>query len=173
MRTLYLLRHGAAEAGSPGGSDFDRSLAPEGRRASQRVGVHLARTSPAPTLVLCSSARRAVETLDAVLSGSPVDDVRRERDLYLAGSAGLLQWICEVDARHSALLVVGHSPGIGQLAHDLVRPSQGSDFELLQRGFPAAALAVLAFDVDRWSDIASGRGRLLEFTPPMRLAATR
>jgi phosphohistidine phosphatase len=115
-----------------------------------------------------------VETLEAVrssLPGSP--EVLCERGLYLAGSDQILQRICEVDGRHAAVLVVGHNPGIGRLAHGLAQPSAGGDYERLQRGFPTGALAVLTFDVDCWSDIAPRRARLTEFTAPTRLASTR
>jgi phosphohistidine phosphatase len=173
MRTLYLVRHGAAEAGPPGGSDFDRSLTPEGRRASQWVGAQLAQASLPPTFALCSSARRAVQTLEAVRASLALGDIRCERELYLAGSDRLRQRIGEVDDRCAGLLLIGHNPGIGLLAHDLVRPGSGAPAELLKRSFPAAALAVLAFEVDRWTDIGFQRARLVEFTPPTRLDATR
>jgi phosphohistidine phosphatase len=174
MRTLYLLRHGVADRKPSGGSDHDRPLAPAGRRASKSMGAHLAQTLPPPSLFLCSSARRAVETLEAVRSCLPAPaEVLCERGLYLAGSDEILQRICGVHGRHAAVLLVGHNPGIGQLAHGLVRPTAGGDYERLQREFPAGALAVLTFDVDRWFDIAPRRARLDEFTTPTLLASTR
>ena len=174
MKTLYLLRHGDAEPNRSGGSDHERSLAPPGRSASERVGAHLARNPFPPSLFLCSSARRAVETLEAVRSYLPGPaEVLCERSLYLAASDQIFQRICEVDGRHMAVLLVGHNPGIGRLAHDLVRPSAGGDTERLQREFPAGAIAVLTFDVDRWFDIAPRCAHLAEFTTPTRLASTR
>ena len=174
MRTLYLLRHGDAEPKAPGGADHDRPLVPEGCRASERVGAHVAGLAAPPTLLLSSSARRAVETLEALLPNLPgVVEVLRERELYLAGSDRILGRICEVDDRHPAVLVVGHNPGVGRLAHGLVRPGAGADFEHLQLGFPAAALAVLTFEVDRWLDIGLQRARLDGFICPARPAATR
>ena len=174
MKTLYLLRHGDAEPKPSGGNDYERSLAPAGLRASERVGAHLARNPFPPSLFLCSSARRAVETLEAVRCHLPGPaELLCERGLYLAGSDQIFQRICEVDGRHTAVLLVGHNPGIASLAHDLVRPSAGGDYERLQRDFPAAALATLAFDVDRWCEIALRSARLAEFTTPTRLASTR
>jgi len=174
MRTLYLLRHGEAGGKPFGGNDHDRSLAPAGRRAANRLGAHLALFPVPPSLFLCSSALRAVETLEAVRSYLPGSaEVRLERDLYLAASDQLLQRIREVDGRHMAVLLVGHNPGIGQLAHDLVRPRAGGGAERLRSAFPTCALAVLRFDVDRWLDIALRRAQLGEFTTPTQLASTR
>jgi phosphohistidine phosphatase len=138
------------------------------------MGAHLARNPLPPSLFLCSSARRAVETLEAVRSYLPAPaEVLRERGLYLAGSDQIFHRICGVHGRHAAVLLVGHNPGIGWLAHGLVRPSPGSDYERLRREFPAGALAVLTFDVDRWFDIAPLCARLDEFTTPTPLASTR
>lgn len=174
MRILYLLRHGVAEPKLFGGNDHARPLAAAGRRASERLGVHIARNPFAPSLFLCSSARRAVETLEAVRSSLPrTAEVMCERGLYLAASDEIFQRIREVDGRHVSVLVVGHNPGIGQLARDLVRPGDGADCERLKREFPAGALAELTFDVDDWLDIAPRRARLSEFTTPTRLASTR
>ena len=89
MRTLYLLRHGVAERKPSGGNDHDRPLAPAGRWASERMGAHLARTLLPPSLFLCSSARRAVETLEVVRSYLPAPaEMLCERGLYLTGASG-------------------------------------------------------------------------------------
>jgi len=174
MRILYLLRHGEADAKPFGGNDHERPLAPAGRRDAKRVGAHVARNPIPPSLLLCSSALRAVETLRVVRSCLPGPaEWLCERDLYLADSDQILRRICEVDGRHTAVLLVGHNPGIGRLAHDLVRPAAGGDAERLRREFPAGALAVLRFDVDLWFDVAPRGAHLTEFTTPRQLASTR
>jgi len=174
MRTLYLLRHGEALPRRTDGSDHDRELAAVGRRDSERAGARIAALPDPPTLLLCSSARRAVETLDALrpaLAGPA--EVRCERELYMAGGDRILERVSEVDDRHAAVLVVAHNPGIGTIAHALARPSADADYTRLQRGFPAGALAVLRFDVGRWLDVVPGRGRLVELTTPAPRASIR
>src|SRR5207247_5287517 len=78
-KRLLLLRHGKSSWDDPGIADHDRPLAPRGRRAAKSMGEHLRRESIRPVLVLCSSAVRARETLDAV---APTGEVRIEPELY-------------------------------------------------------------------------------------------
>ncbi len=69
-----LLRHAKSSWGAPTLSDHERPLSPRGERAAAAMGMYLARSEPAPDVILCSSARRTRETLDTVrarLSGAP------------------------------------------------------------------------------------------------------
>jgi len=173
MRTLYLLRHGKAEPGAPGGRDFDRALAARGLRDSARVGAHLAERPDPPCWFLCSPARRAAQTLDRVLEALPLgDDGEYQQGLYLASAEQIFERVCEVDDAVESLLVVGHNPGLEQLAENLVRPPKSDPHALVLPSFPTAALATLRFDVDCWFDLAPRRGEL-EFTTPKLLAASR
>src|SRR5258708_30988934 len=70
MKTLLLLRHAKSSWDNPGGRDFDRPLAPRGRRTAPLIGGHLRDRQLLPDLVLCSTARRARQTHDLV--GPPV-----------------------------------------------------------------------------------------------------
>lgn len=165
MRRLYLIRHGKAKPQARGEADHARALAPRGRRAAEFAGEHLFRSGAAPELFLCSSARRAVETLAAIRSFLPTIVAECvERELYLASSDALLERICAVDDGRAAVLLVGHNPGIGRLAYELCRPVETPEFERLSRSFPTAALVTIRFDTDRWDDVGPGRGHLEEFT---------
>jgi len=171
-RTLFLLRHGHASPTAAGASDHDRALTAAGRRDAEWIGPRIAAHGPGPTLLLCSSARRAVETLAALRpSLSAAAEVEVERDLYLAGADSLLARIREVEPLHAGLLVVGHNPGIGALARALARP--GLETAGLERGFPAGALAVLVFACDGWRELTPGRGSLAELTTPPPSSAAR
>jgi phosphohistidine phosphatase len=173
MRTLYLLRHGKAEAGAPGGRDYDRALAPRGLRDAARMGAHLAESADPPDWFLCSPAVRAAQTLEGVRQSLPLANAGEFlEDLYLASAEQIFERVCEVDDAVGALLVVGHNPGLEQLAESLARPPKGEPHALLLPSFPTAALAILRFDVDRWLEVEPRRGAL-EFTTPKLLAASR
>jgi phosphohistidine phosphatase len=173
MRTLYLLRHGKAESGAPGGSDHARALAPRGRRDAETMGGHLASQADPPVYFLCSSAVRAIQTLDRVRERLSIGDSGEVfDDLYLATPERMLERVMEVDDAYSALLMVGHNPGIAQLAEILARSPAAEMNGPLVPSFPTAAIAALRFDVDAWFDLAPGRGAF-EFTSPKLLGATR
>lgn len=173
MRTLYLLRHGKAEPGAPGGRDFDRGLTPRGLRDSERMGAHLAACPDPPRWFLCSPALRALQTLDRVRELLRLgDDGETRQDLYLASAEQIFERVCEVDDAVDSLLVVGHNPGLAQLAASLVRPPTSDAHTSVPSSFPTAALAMLRFDVDRWFDLAPRSGEML-FTTPKQFAAIR
>jgi phosphohistidine phosphatase len=162
MRTVMLLRH--ATAGSPPGTpDADRPLSDAGEREAVGVAELLAATSPAPDLVLCSTATRARETARPLIERRPELDVWFERDLYLAAAQVLLGRLTQLDDDHRAVLVVGHNPGLGQLAVDLC--AREGDRARLRGGFAPASLAVLEMAVAGWADVRPGGAALVDLRP--------
>jgi len=163
---LYLVRHGSSSTRA-GGDDHERSLTPKGERDARGLGVHLTRRGARPEIALCSSARRAVETLDGILVELPALPERLVvRELYLAAAEQLLDEICSVDDAVNELMVVGHNPGVGMLAARLAGAGEATLRERLERGFPAGGLAELGFDGDGWRASRPGAGTLHAFYTP-------
>src|SRR5262245_56787608 len=117
MNTLYLLRHAISSWVDQTLSDKDRPLAPRGRRDAKRLVQHLVQLGIEPELVLCSSARRTRETLELVrpaLGLTPT--VSLEAELYAASSDVLLARVCAVPEAVDSVMLIGHNPGLQQLA---------------------------------------------------------
>lgn len=153
MRTLILLRHATA-ASPPGVDDAERGLTDAGRDEARDTGRRLPDVAPPPDLVLCSTARRARETAQAL--DLPADvEVWYERDLYLAGAGVLLDRVSAVDDDVQSLLVVGHNPGL----HQLVLTLGGVGPEEVPR-FSPASLAVLQLP-ESWAALAPGTAALI------------
>ena len=165
MRQLILLRHAKSSWEDANLTDHDRPLDPEGRSAAQAVRTTIARLGLVPELVLVSSARRTRETLELLepLPGSP--RIRRSSDLYLASPRQILDAVAEVSANTSSMLVIGHNPGLHDLAmmlagaHAMSIGLAGS--RRLARGFPTAALAEFSLAGD-WRALPEG-ARLIRF----------
>jgi phosphohistidine phosphatase len=165
-RRLLLLRHGKSSWDDPSLPDHDRPLAKRGRRAAERMGAHLRAGGRRPELVLCSTARRTRETLERLaLEGSKA---RFEDGLYGADEHELLERLRAVPERTGSVLLVGHNPGIQDLAVELAGPDPGEDARRLRERFPTGALAT--FELDRpWRGLAPGRARLTSFLVPREL----
>ncbi len=105
------------------------------------------------------------------LGGSPSIDYVDA--LSLAGGREILKAIRAVRDSADCLLIVGHNPGIEQLAtqlsRDPVKRRERDRYDLLEEKFPTAALAVLDFDILRWRDLAPGQGELTDFVRPRDL----
>jgi phosphohistidine phosphatase len=171
MRTLLLLRHAKSDQGQARLDDFDRPLAPRGRKAASRMGAWLADHRLFPAVALVSSARRAQETWDLVAPHAGADaGVRRDRALYLATPGEILAVLGSVEPTAGCVLMVGHNPGFELLAQMLSGP--GSDATAvadLARGYPTAGLAVFETDAGSWADLVESAVRLTAFVRPREL----
>ena len=148
MDRLILFRHGKAEPESASGEDFDRKLAPRGLRESAEMGAHLADLGFAPDLVLISPAARTRETWAAAEAHFPNAKVSFDGELYHADSGSVRQEAERVGKGVGTVMVVGHNPGLQELAVRLLMEGSApsSLISRAQRRFPPAAAAVFLFD---------------------------
>ena len=164
-RRLILLRH--AKSDWPDVPDQERPLAKRGRRDAPVVGRWLRRHGYLPDTVICSVARRTRQTWDRVapeLGGSP--SVTFEPRAYEASALTLLYLVRELPGTCRAALLIGHNPGIEELAAHLAEaPDAAGAPPPPGPRFPTAAVAVLEFHGD-WSDLAPGQAHLLDFATP-------
>jgi len=172
MSMLHLLRHAKSSA-VEGIDDHQRPLSRRGREAARRIGKHLSATIGAFDLVLCSSARRTRETLDLVLTEfSPRPRCIIEDGLYLAGRGKLIERLRRLDPQDANVLVIGHNPGIHELAIGLADKSSAGFEELVSGKFPTAAYASFDIPID-WPIFGSSRHRLLVYAAPKSLSGGR
>jgi phosphohistidine phosphatase len=162
MRRVWLLRHAKSSWDDPGIPDHDRPLAPRGRKAAKRMALWADENDVRPDLVLCSTALRARATLDLVLPGLGKPATAFDDDLYHASAAGLLERLRALPDDAAAVLLVGHNPGLHDLACLLAPPGP--------EAFPTAALADLRLAADTWPGVGPGCGRLDELLLPRSLS---
>ncbi|MCA1492593.1 histidine phosphatase family protein [Ensifer sp. NBAIM29] len=168
-RRLMLLRH--AKSDWPEGvADHRRPLAERGRRTAPVIGAYMAEHGLVPDLAIVSTARRAQETWEIVSEALPVGVAARDAvGIYEVAAPAILKVIRDVEPWVSCLLLVGHNPGMAELA--LLLAGGGEDLPRLREKFPTAGLAVIDFDVGKWSDVAPRKGRLVRFVTPRLLDA--
>lgn len=163
-----LLRH--AKSAWTDVPDQDRPLAKRGRRDAPVIGRWLRDHGYLPDVVVCSAARRARQTwklVAAELGGSP--SVTFEPRAYAASALTLLYLVRELPGTYRAALLIGHNPGLADLAASLAEPPAGDDAPPSPwMKFPTAAVAVLEFP-GNWPDLAPGQARLLDFVTPADL----
>jgi phosphohistidine phosphatase len=172
-KVLYLLRHANASRAETPAADMDRPLDERGRQDASLLAAYMKREAVAPALVLCSPARRAMETwelLAPALGGAVPAEM--PRSLYLASASRLHATLQGVAAKVERVLLIGHNPGIARLAAGLAEPGTKVEMlEALEQEFSAAAMAELHFEVAGWSGLAAGGGRLAGSVRPRDLQA--
>lgn len=171
MRTLFLLRHAKSSWDNPSLRDFDRPLAERGRRAAPAMGQYMRREGLVPELVLCSTARRAQETWALMESAlEPRPEVTHTDLLYGASAGGMLDEVRAHGGAAPTVMLVGHNPGMEDLAVALAGSGSERLLRRLRRKYPTAALAIIDFDMPTWSDVRPGAGTLRRFVRPKDLA---
>jgi len=172
MRRLMLLRHAKSDWAVAGARDRDRTLNARGRESAPKMGAYMARHALVPDLIVASTATRVIETLDLVLPAfETAPKVIQDARLYGAGAGVLLDIIKETARATHSLLLVGHNPGIGELASGLIASGDVEARQRLIEKFPTAALAVIDFAVDDWVKLHLRGGRLDRFVVPRTLEA--
>lgn len=142
MRELILLRHAHADTVATGQSDAARALSEEGRKEAAAAAQWLKAQGLVPDRMLVSPARRTRETAEAVAAVLGPVDQREEPGIYEA-SPGDLAALADQYREVPRLLLVGHNPGLEQLAA-LMHSGQSGDY----RGMPPGGIAVLRLPVD-------------------------
>lgn len=170
VKRLFLLRHAKSSWDDSILDDRDRPLAPRGQRAADAMGQHLARAGMAPDRVLCSPARRAIDTLAGIRPYLAPDlEVEVDEDLYEASAVGLHERILAVGDDVGTLLLVSHDPAISGLARALAGPEPSKAKRRLDRKFPTGACAEIHFATEHWREAAPGAGALRRFHRPRDL----
>jgi phosphohistidine phosphatase len=170
VHTLTLIRHAKSSWENPALSDHDRPLAPRGQAAAPRVAHWLAGHMPRPDLVICSTAVRTQETWTLLRTAwQPEPTCTLSAGLYMAEAPALLAIINQTAPAVRHLALVGHNPGLHELALMLAGRGDADALAALRAKFPTAAAAVITFDA-AWPRIEPGAGRLQHFVSPRRLA---
>ncbi len=171
MRRLMLLRHAKTERAVPGERDRDRKLMKRGRSDAPVIGAYMAHHGLTPDLALVSPAKRAQETWALVASAfaKPPRTVSDER-IYNASPEALIAVIGEARKAHT-LLLIGHNPGLQDLATQLIAAGDVDMREQLKEKLPTSGLVVIDLPVDDWALLHPHAGRLERFVSPRLIAA--
>jgi phosphohistidine phosphatase len=162
VKRLVVVRHAKAAKGAAGVRDADRPLAPRGERDAPEMARRLVRAGIVPDALVASPARRTGETARLIARelDFPWREIAADRRIYEADAGGLLEVVREAEAGRECLMLIGHNPGVTELAQALL---PGFREEL-----PTAALVVVDLPVDTWAVVRPGTGSLRLYDFPKR-----
>jgi phosphohistidine phosphatase len=171
MRRLFLIRHAKAEP-SVGRDDYARKLTERGRADARRVAKALAARHFLPDVLIHSGAARAKETAEIFAAewGSKVE-LEEEVGLYDASLTTLLDRTRALRNEHKRVGLVGHNPGLGELATTLNGTGAEPELRRLAAKYPTGAVAVLDFSIKRWEEVERNSGKLALYLTPAELEA--
>ncbi len=161
MKRLTLFRHAKSSWKDAALADHDRPLSGRGERDAPKMGARLLARKARPSLIMASTAVRAVTTARQVAESLayPMEFLQTERRLYLAAPNEILELIESQEDNFSDLLIVGHNPGLTDLANQLL-PDLGLD------NLPTAGVVAMEFPTREWSKVAQSDAKLLYLDYP-------
>jgi len=172
MRQLLLLRHAKSSWDDPKLPDHARPLNARGKRAAKTMRGMISKLGLAPDVVLVSSARRALQTLEALEPFDETPLIEPMDALYMATGPQLLHVLNETAETVRSVMMIGHNPGLHELAKLLIGEQEiESDNPLIRRvaeSFPTGALAEFSV-ASPWSALQPGGARLVRFVAPKDL----
>jgi phosphohistidine phosphatase len=162
-RRITLLRHAKSDWNSPTRDDFDRPLNARGMNDAPRMGRQLHQRGLHPQLILSSSAVRAISTARIVATelGYSAESIQTDDDLYLATPKMLLQILCRTGATYTDVLLVGHNPGLTDLANRIGNVTIDN--------IPTCGALCIELAADKWEALTDGVGQLVWFDFPKNL----
>jgi phosphohistidine phosphatase len=176
LKRLMLLRHAKSAWDEPDLPDAERPLAKRGLKSAPLVGRLMLAEHLIPDLVLCSTARRARQTWELISAAWPHQPRQQQLSgLYMATPRQILAILRDYGGDADAVLVIGHNPGIGDLAAWLVNQGDATDIRRMREKFATAALAVIDLPLEGWHDfrdtsVSTWNGHLTRFVVPHDLA---
>ncbi|MFO0940208.1 MAG: histidine phosphatase family protein [Pirellulales bacterium] len=164
-KTITLLRHAKSDWGNSQLNDHDRPLNARGRRSAPLIGRYMAENQIASEVILASTALRAQQTLDLVVTQwtSRTPEIYCSQNLYLASPKAILSEVSKLSDNWNSVLIVGHNPGMGELASILC----GENLV-----FPTACLASFELNVEKWQHLSLdlvGTGKKKHYCRPREL----
>ncbi len=169
MRRLFLIRHAKAEP-NVGRVDYERRLTGRGRDDAKRIAAALAARRILPDLLIHSGAARAKQTAE-IFAAAWRGKVELEEQtwLYDASLATLLDHARALGEEHKSVGLVGHNPGLGELATALTGSGAEPEARRLAAKYPTGAVAVLDFSIKRWGEVERNAARLALYLTPAEL----
>ena len=167
-KKLLVLRHAKSTWAKNDFNDHERKLNERGIDNSKKIAQFMEKHNFLPDYIICSSAKRALMTLEPIVKKWTKVPKSITQDMYLASPEVVLS-LLKKQNHFSQILLVGHNPGLARLVTDLI----GNNIEKLtddQRyfihKFPTCSLAIISLSIDDWSNIGYGIGNLEKFIKP-------
>ena len=144
MKTLLLVRHAKTAPAGPNQTDHARALEDSGVTDAGKLAHYLRKKNLIPDQILVSSANRTQTTAHILLTAfdSSQIDVVVSDELYLADENFLQEVIASVRDDIGTLMIVGHNPGLSELAHY---------FDHDVHGMRPAQMLCVEFDSKHWT----------------------
>lgn len=161
MKKLFLIRHAKSDWSNLLLDDFDRGLNARGLKDAPFMGKLLKDKNIIPDLIISSPALRTKLTIEILLKEINLEnEIIYDESIYEAPFMNLKKVVDMIDDQFNTVFLVGHNPGLCDLANFLCKES----FE----NIPTCGIVELDFNTPFWSDISKENSKLISFEYPKK-----
>lgn len=162
MKRVYLIRHSKSSWSDPSLSDFERPLNNRGNNDAPMMAEKMREKVGSVDLILSSTAVRAKETLNQFIQEDGIEykELMYDDRLYHAPKDRILRKISDVDEKYESVAIVGHNPGLTDLANSFSNVTIDN--------LPTTGIFAVEFEIEKWKNILNHSGSLLFFDYPKR-----
>ena len=162
MKKLFLIRHAKSSWSDETLSDFERPLNKRGKKNIPLMASILKEKEVLPDCILSSPALRAKKTAKLLVKGIGLTQpILYDKTLYEADKEEIHKAIVSMDESCNTLFVVGHNPGLNDIAKHYVG---------FEQNIVTCGIVEIVFEVNKWKDITPKAAKLLSFEFPKKYA---
>ena len=155
MKTLLLLRHAKSSVIEPTLSDSMRPLTYQGKQDVYIIGNLLKNNKLIPDIIICSNAKRAVDTSKLIAEYVNYhNEIHLSKLLYQTTAKDYINVVSETPDKNNMVLLVGHNPILENLVEIITNES---------RIMKTCSLAHIVLPIKKWLEIKiQTKGKLIE-----------
>lgn len=164
MLELFIIRHAKSGWDDPMLSDFDRPLNDRGKKDAPVMGGWLKENGIKPDLIVASPAKRAKKTARVIAEslGYAKDAIVLDESIYEASLESLAYLVCALPSDKSCVFLVGHNPGVTELAN-----LYG---DIAVENISTCGIVGISFDAKAWRDVCGNKGHVIVQSAPKKVA---
>ena len=161
MKKLFLIRHAKSDWSNLLLDDFDRPLNKRGLKDAPFMAKLLKEKAIKADLIICSPSLRTKLTSDFFIKELDLkNEIIFEKAIYEAPYENLLEVLQKIDDKYKTIILVGHNPGLCDLANFLCEDY----FE----NIPTCAIVEIDFDTNSWENIKKENSKVISFEYPKK-----
>ena len=161
MKKIIVVRHSKSSWKDLSLSDFHRPLNNRGKTDGPLMAKYLIDKIDKIDYLHSSSSVRTFETSKYFINHIQFDKIKYDDLLYHSSATSILNMIKNYTNEFQSVMIIAHNPGLTNLINQITNISLDN--------LPTTGLAEIDFDCDKWNNISSENGTLVNLKFPKQL----
>ncbi|MBM9498843.1 histidine phosphatase family protein [Leptospira sp. 201903071] len=168
LKQIHLIRHAKSDWESEFKSDRERPLSDRGKKNARSLRKYLERIEFKTDLFLISDSKRTLDTYKILTKNKEVSsETKVTEKLYESDSEDILVTLRESNSKFESVALLGHNPGIEEIANRLIRGSEDLSLsESILFKFPTSGFLSIQAEINTWQDLGKIPGKIIRFWIP-------